>query len=121
MNRTDVKEVILAWSHRSDLEDQVDAFIDNTSQRLRKRLGMELPFTGQAATNTISNDYPEIYIYGGLREMGLYTHDAELVNLYGNMYDREVSQLNITAESTDFVDDTPAVLSEYEQAVIDGT
>ena len=121
MNRTDVKEAILAWSHRSDLEDQVDLFIDNTSQRLRKRLGMDLPFTSQAATNVISIDYPEVYIYGGLREMGLFTHDIELTNMYGAMYEQEVSLLNIKAESTDFTDDTPAVMSEYEKAVSDGT
>ena len=117
MNRSELSNRIVAWTHRSDLGSQVDFFIDTATARLNKRLGLALTLTGPSGENTISRDYPEIYLYAALREFAIYTADAPAAQSYEALYQEEVAQLNINAESEGFTKDTPAMKSEYEQAV----
>ena len=121
MNRAELSNKIIEWSHRSDLAGQIDTFLDNTTSRLNNRLGMALDLTGNNSENVISRDYPNIYIYGGLREMSIYTQDAVAEQGYNTLYNDEVSRLNITAESEAFTDDSPVMLSECEMEVVDAT
>ena len=117
MNRAEIKNKIAEWSHRTDLTGQLDVFVDNATQRLNNRLGLALTLSGNSGENIISRDYPNIYIYAGLREMAIYVRDRVAANDYDQLYQAEVAQLNITAESEGFTDDVPTMLSEYEQYV----
>ena len=115
MNKAEIKNKIAEWSHRTDLTNQLDTFVDNTTQRLNNRLGLALVLSGAGDENIISRDYPNIYIYGGLREMALYVRDRVAMQDYEMMYQAEVANLNINAESEGFTDDVPVMLNEYEQ------
>ena len=120
MNRAEIKNKIAEWSHRSDLTGQLDTFVDNTTSRLNNRLGLALTLLDNG-DNIISRDYPMIYIYGGLREMATYVRDRTAMADYEQLYQDEVSRLNVTAESEGFTDDCPAILTEYEQEIINAT
>lgn len=118
MNRTDIKNLVITWSHRSDIDGVVDSFLNNTNQRLVKRLGIDLEFTGQTATNIISDNYPEIYLYGSLRELSIYTGNEPAAAAFDQLYNSEVSRLNITANTEGFDVPAPVMLSEEEQEII---
>ena len=121
MNRAEIKSKIAEWSHRTDLTGQLDVFVDNTTSRLNNRLGLALTLTGNSGENIISRDYPMIYIYGGLREMATYVRDRTAMQDYEQLYQSEIANLNINAESEGFTNDTPTMLSEYEQEIINAT
>jgi hypothetical protein len=86
MNRAEIKNKIAEWSHRTDLVGQLDVFVDNTTNRLNNRLGLALTLSGSNGENIISRDYPNIYIYGGLREMATYVRDRVAQQDYEQMY-----------------------------------
>lgn len=117
MNRAEISNKILEWAHRTDLGSQVDQFIDNTTDRINLRLGTDYTLNGNNSENTISIDYPNIYIYGGLREMAIYTMNEAAYAGYDALFDKDMNRLNITAESTGFEDDSPVIKSEAEQWV----
>jgi hypothetical protein len=119
VNKAEIKNKIAEWSHRTDLTNQLDTFVDNTTQRLNNRLGLALVLSGAGDENVISRDYPNIYIYGGLREMATYVRDRVAQQDYEQMYQAEVASLNINAESEGFTDDVPVMLNEYEQEIAD--
>ena len=121
MNRAEIKNKIAEWSHRTDLAGQLDVFVDNTTSRLNNRLGLALELTGNSGENIISRDYPMIYIYGGLRELSVYVRDRVAMQDYQQLYQDEVSRLNVTAESEGFTDDSPVMLNETEQEIINAT
>jgi hypothetical protein len=121
VNRGEISNKIIEWSHRTDLAGQIDTFIDNTTDRLNNRLGKAYTLTGNSAENDISTAFPMIYIYGGLREMAIYTADAPAAASYDQLYNMEVDKLNITANAPGFTDDSVAILSETEQEIINAT
>lgn len=117
MNRGEIVNQVIQWSHRSDLAGAVDGFVDNVTRRLNNRLGTELTLTGNAAENDISIYYPMVYLYGALREMAIYTTDQPATATYEQLYNDEVSRLNITAEQGMFVDTAPYVRNELEHYI----
>ena len=121
MNRSELKNKVIQWSHRSDLSGQIDQFLDNTTYRLNNRLGADYELNGNNGENVISIYYPMIYIYGALREMSIYTTDDNGAATYEDIFQQEVSRLNITAEQGTFVADSPVIRSEQELEVIDAT
>ena len=122
MNRSELSNKIIQWSHRNDLGAQIDQFIDNTTYRLNSRLGKDYTLTGGSAENEVSTYYPMIYIYGALREMCIYINDGPGARSYDELWDKEVNNLEITAQQGSFKGDTaPPILSEYEQEVLNAT
>ena len=119
MNRSELSNKIIQWAHRTDLAGQIDMFIDNTTNRINLRLGTAYELAGANAENVISRDYPEIYLYGGLRECMIYAMDEPATMGYEQLYQEHISRLNITAESEDFTDDSPYLRSECEQQIED--
>ena len=122
MNRGEIQNQIIDYSHRTDLGSVVSQFVDNTTQRLNRRLGITLdPMSGSSGTNIISDYNSAIYLYGGLREMSIYTQDAPAAQEYDALYQREVAQLNINYNGEEWDNSTLAILSEPEQEVADAT
>jgi len=121
MTRGQLQTLIQQWAHRTDLASQVDQFIDATTERLQRRLGITLdPMTGLNDYNLISEENPTIYLYGGLREMAIYTADAPAARDYGELYDIEVAQLNINYNGTEWDNSVPFIHNEVEQEIEDG-
>ena len=114
MNRAEVRNQVVQWSHRSDLVGAVDGFIDNVTSRLNLRLKMDLTLTGNAAENVISIYYPMVYLYGSLRELSIYTADQPATATYEQLYQDEVSRLKITSGNDEITEPSPFIMSEGE-------
>ena len=115
MNRAEIQNQIIAFSHRSDLTDSVGQFIDNTTQRLNRRLGITLdPMLDNNGTNIIAEVNSSIYLYGGLREMAIFTADRPSAEAYEQLFNIEVDNLNINYNGTEWDNEPLAVLSEDE-------
>jgi hypothetical protein len=122
MTRGQLQSLIQQWSHRTDLADQVDQFIDATTERLQRRLGITLDkMPGLNDTNLISQENPTIYLYGSLREMAIYTADAPAEREYDMLYEKEVNNLNINYNGAEWDNTTPHMRSEAEQEIADAT
>ena len=118
MNYGEIKGAIQQWAHRTDLVSQAPLFVQNVQDRLQVRLGITLDqLVIDTDTDIILANNPQVYLYGGLREISVYTNDAVATQAYEQLYDMEVSRLNITYNGTEWDNTTPAMQSEYEQAV----
>ena len=115
MNRAEIQNQIVLFSHRNDLGGAVGQFVDNTTQRLNRRLGITLdPMSGNSGTNIISEENSAIYLYGGLLEMAIYTADAPSAAAYQMLFDNEVNNLNIHYNGAEWDNTEKAILSEME-------
>ena len=122
MTRGQLQTLIQQWAHRTDLADQVDQFINATTERLNRRLGITLDaMPGLNDANLVTEQNPTIYLYGGLREMAIYTGDGPAEQHYNQLYTMEVNNLNINYNGTEWDNTTPAILSEEEQEIANAT
>ena len=118
MNYGELKATAQAWQHRTDLADQIALCVANVTSRLQVRLGITLDvLDNDIDTNIILDKNPQVYLYGTSRELAIYTHDAVATQAYEALYQDEVNRLNITYNGTEWDNTTPAMKSEYEQAV----
>ena len=118
MNYGELKAAAQAWQHRTDLGSQIDLCVQNVSYRLQVRFGITLdPLVNDADTNIILDKNPQVYLYGTSRELAIYTHDAVATQAYEALYQDEVNRLNITYNGAEWDNTTPAMKSDYEQAV----
>jgi hypothetical protein len=122
MTRGQLQSLIQQWSHRTDLADQVDQFINAVTERLQRRLGITLDaMPGLNDKNIVSDANPTVYLYGALREMAIYTADAPAEREYDMLYEKEVNNLNINYNGAEWDNDTPYCRSEAEQEIADAT
>mgnify|MGYP001546565971 FL=1 len=122
MNYGELKAAAQAWQHRTDLGSQIDLCVQNVSHRLQVRFGITLdPLVNDADTNIILDNNPQVYLYGTSRELAIYTHDAVATQAYEQLYQDEVSRLNITYNGTEWDNTSPAILNEVEQEIADGS
>ena len=120
--RGDIKNQIIQWSHRTDLTSLADQFIDNVTTRLNRRLGITLaPMVNANESNIIAEHNPDIYLYGALREMAIYTSDNTATQTYDGLYQQAVDRLNITYNGAEWDNSTLAILNETEQELADAT
>jgi len=111
MNLGELKEQIVAFSHRNDLDHVIQQFIDNTSQRLGRRFGvMPAPLLASTDTNSLLTTHSSIYLYGSLREQGIYTHDVAAVDKYEQLYQTEIRELNINYQDWDWAAEAGPVM-----------
>ena len=117
MNRAEIQNQIVAFSHRSDLQSMVSQFVDNVTQRLNIRLGITLdPMSGNSGTNIIADNNPVIYLYGGLREMSIFTADRPSAEAYDTLFNIEVNNLNVKYNGAEWNNEPIHVKSETEVA-----
>ena len=122
MNRGEIQNQIISYSHRADLTNMVSQFVDNVTMRLNRRFGITLdPMNGTSGTNIVADKNSSIYLYGGLREMAIYTADGPAASAYEDLYAKEVSRLNVTYNGDEWDNTVPVILSECEQEVVDAT
>jgi len=103
MNYGQLKQAVKDWSHRSDLDAHHATFVSNVSQRLGRRFGqLPAPLVVDTDSNSLLTTHPNIYLYGCLREVGIYTHNVEAVQAYETLYQNEVNEMNINYRGLDW-------------------
>lgn len=115
MNLRELEQAIRDWSHRSDLDPHISTFISNVSQRLGRRFGyMPSPLVVETDSNSLLTTHPNIYLYGCLREAGIFTHNAEAVRVYEGLYQEEVKQMNLNYRGLDWDACCPPVMAPID-------
>ena len=117
MNFGELKIQVKQLSHRSDLDEVIPQFVASVSQRLGRRFGvMPAPLVADTDTNSLLTTHSLIYLYGCLREVGVFTENVDMVRGYETLYQGEVRELNINYRGLDWdACESPAMLSESER------
>jgi len=104
MNLGELKAQISKYAHRNDFDSELlEGFVDGVSQRLGRRFGvMPAPLVADTDTNSLLTTHSLIYLYGALREQGIYSHDVDAVNKYEQLYQQEISEMNINYQDVDW-------------------
>lgn len=103
MKKGDLKAQVIKWSHRTDLDDEMDEFIENVSQRLGRRFGvMPARLVADSDTNSLLTTHSRIYMLGCQVEVSIFTHDANAASVYESMFQEEISQMNINYQDLDW-------------------
>jgi hypothetical protein len=102
MNRAELVSVVKSILHRSDLDSQMQAFIDTTTARINLRLGLSLVSpVADSDTNEILTDWHPIYTYGVLETAYEFTNDGDNATYYGSGFLSEMDRYNITRDGTE--------------------
>jgi hypothetical protein len=98
MDFTGLSAEVLSISHRSDLAAQVDNFALHATERINRRLGLDLvsPASG-TDTNDILTNWPLLYIYGTLVALYEYINEGDNVRHYRQAFMQEIDGQNITS------------------------
>lgn len=90
MNYGEIKDAIIARSHRSDLTSHVPEFIALAEADYNQRTGGDYAITvlTDDATNWLTEYAPLVYIAGGLMYLSDYTADDAAQAKYGAMFEQ---------------------------------
>jgi hypothetical protein len=117
MNYGEIKAQVADYAHRADLADVIPDMIQRVTDRLERRFG-ELNLQSlvvDSDTNYILENNPDIYLYGALREVGVYTHDINQVTGYDDLFTEAVDQMNINYNGAEWDNTVPYIKTEEEQ------
>ena len=115
MNYLTLKQTITAYSHRSDLTAHLDQMVANVSDELDRRLGTTTgPLIADTDTNDMLTHNADIYLYGSLKQVGVFTHNVQAVQAYDVLYEQAISNLNINYAGDEW-NTEPPVITPYEE------
>lgn len=93
MNYGEIKAAIIARAHRADLTASVPEFIALAESEYNRRTGGTYEIDGSDSKHNWLSDFaPDVYLYGGLRELCLYTQDDDGLAKYTALFERAVQQ-----------------------------
>lgn len=93
MNYGEIKTAIVNRSHRADLTSHVPEFIALAESEYNRRTGSGYEIDGaDTKHNWLSDNAPDVYIFGGLAQLAVYTNDDNALQKYTALYERAVSQ-----------------------------
>lgn len=84
----ELKTAVADWSHRSDLTARIPDFIRLAENDFNRRTGQSHDLTSRpdAASNELLDDYPDVYLYGALMQMAIYTQDDAQLTKWSALY-----------------------------------
>jgi len=116
MNYKQLKEAIVSWTHRSDLNGDISTFVANTTVRLNDRFGVSLgPLIADDDTNVLLEEHAVLYLYGSLREQAIWSHNLVASQAYEALYQQAVSDMNINVTDEDWYVGPPAMEPYIEE------
>ena len=94
MNYGEIKTAIINRSHRSDLTALVPGFVQLAEAEYNRRTASDYDLTTgtDSKSNWVSEFAPDVYIFGGLAHLAVYTNDDESFSKYGQLFERAVDQ-----------------------------
>ena len=90
MNYGEIKTAITNRSHRTDLTSHLPEFIELAEAEYNRRTESTHNLTGGADTvhNWLSDNAPDVYIFGGLMQMAVWTNDDNGLQKYTALFER---------------------------------
>lgn len=97
----DLKDELANYSHRSDLSARFPTFIQLAEKDINRELLTDYSLNDGAdtASNELLQNAPDLYLFGALIHLAIYTHDAEKQGEWGALYTRVLE----SAKYFDFV------------------
>ena len=94
MNYGDIKAAVIARSHRADLTSTVPEFVTLAEAEYNRRTNGVYNLTSgdDTAENWLSDNAPDVYIFGGLMQLATYTNDDAALQKYSALFERALEQ-----------------------------
>ena len=93
MNDGEIKTAILNRSHRADLASHVVEFITLAESEYNRRTGSGYEIAGaDTKHNWLSDNAPDVYIFGGLMQMAVHTGDDNALQKFTALFERALNQ-----------------------------
>lgn len=113
MTNLELQNYIIGKIHRTDLATTVPTFIEAARIKINRRFGLSLaPLTNDSSTNAVLTDWPDLYQFESLRAAYEWLNDGDNATYYGQRFEQECANQNLTAESiaTDqYADEPPQI------------
>jgi len=94
MNFGELKTAIIGRSHRSDLTALIPEFITLAEAEYNRRTNANYAIVGDddLEGNWLSENAAEVYIFGGLMHLAVYTNDDAGLQKYSALFERALHQ-----------------------------
>ena len=100
MNNGELKQRLRDLSHRDDLDDYLQGFVNDAANRINNRAGLELgDMFDDTDSNVIIADHHLLYEYAAMRELSIYNKDFEEAVKFDDLFDKEISRMDIHSTS----------------------
>lgn len=88
MNYGELKTAITDRAHRADLASKVPEFIQLAEADFSRRMSIAVDLTSEsdASSNEILELAPDVYLFGALAQLALYTQDDAMLSKYSTLY-----------------------------------
>lgn len=97
MNYGEIKTAIINRSHRADLSSFIPEFIALAEQEYNQRTGSTYEIAGaDTKHNWLSDNASGVYIFGGLKELAVYTNDDTSLQKYTALFERALRDAHYT-------------------------
>ena len=95
MNYGEIKTAIINRSHRADLTSHVPEFIELAEAEVNRRTESSFALTVGADTvhNELSDEAPDVYIFGGLMQLAIWTNDNDNLQKYTALFERALRRI----------------------------
>lgn len=102
MTYLELRNKIIATSHRKDLTALVPQFVDDARTLINERLGLQLvPLVADDATDDVLDRFPTIYFYAAMAALYEYIVEFETATYYLNRFGFQCDGYYITASGTE--------------------
>ena len=124
MNNGEMKTKLTRWSHRADLADDMQSFINGATERINQRFGTRFSAMGAPSdSNPVLADHGEtLYFWACCRELSTFIHDFDEAQHYDGMFEAEARRMNIHVRTESWVTDANTlthIRNEAETAIIE--
>ena len=112
MTLGELKAAILERAHRNDLSAKVTDFIRLAEVDANRRMytTYSLAEESDGASNVLSDMAPDVYLFGGLAQLALYTQDDAMLSKYTTLYLQAVETAHDTIVRDSGIHDDPAAI-----------
>lgn len=112
MTLGELKAAILERAHRADLSSKVTEFIRLAEVDANRRMytTYALADEADAASNVLSDMAPDVYLFGGLAQLALYTQDDVMLSKYSTLYLQAVETAHDTLVRDSGIHNDPAAI-----------
>lgn len=100
MNNGELKQRLRDLSHRDDLDDYLQGFINDASNRINNRSGYDLgDMFEDTDSNAIIANHHLLYEYAAMRELSIHNKDWEEAVRFDDLFDKEINRMDIHSAS----------------------
>ena len=93
-------DAVISTSHRDDLSAQIPGFIQLADAQIRRNIpeqwdasGIPDALSADNPTNELLSRHPDLYLYGAMLQLALWTQDDAMQGVYSNLFVSTMDQI----------------------------